>query len=156
MCYALKAIRDNIFRNRVNRELNKSKKDYYSTYFEDNKTNCKKVWEGIRSVINIKNSKNNTINQLIVDDKLIDETKPLSEQLGIETVDVEADKDTVRPWAATHIEKIGNEVNELKLQIDGFEFGQEFIGRKVDVSAAKQLNKFLGRPTTNDKIKYKI
>ena len=89
------------------------------------------------------------------DDKLIDETKPLSEQLGIETVDVEADKDTVRPWAATHIEKIGNEVNELKLQIDGFEFGQEFIGSKVDVSAAKQLNKFLGRPTTNDKIKYK-
>ena len=27
----------NIFRNRVNRELNKSKKDYYSQYFEDNK-----------------------------------------------------------------------------------------------------------------------
>jgi len=72
----------NIFRNRVNRELNKSKKDYYSKYFEDNKTNSKKVWEGIKSIINIKNSKNNTINQLIVEDKLIDDPNEIVKSLN--------------------------------------------------------------------------
>ena len=47
----------NLFRNRVNRELTKSKKNYYDKYFEENNKNCKKIWEGIRSIINIKNPK---------------------------------------------------------------------------------------------------
>ena len=33
-----------LFRNRVNRELIKSKKEYYNQYFEENKQNNKKVW----------------------------------------------------------------------------------------------------------------
>ena len=37
----------NIFRNRVNRELNKSKKDYYSKYFEDNKKIVRKFGRGL-------------------------------------------------------------------------------------------------------------
>ena len=32
----------NIFRNRVNRELRKSKKSYYATYFEEHSNNIKK------------------------------------------------------------------------------------------------------------------
>ena len=47
----------NLFRNRVNRELIKSKKHYYTKYFEENNNNSKKTWEGIRSIINIKNPK---------------------------------------------------------------------------------------------------
>ena len=43
----------NIFRNRVNRELNRSKRDYYSKYFEENNKKSKKVWDGIRSIIKI-------------------------------------------------------------------------------------------------------
>ena len=72
----------NIFRNRVNRELNKSKKDYYSKFFEDNKTNSKKIWEGIRSIINLKNSKHNIINQLNVNEKLIDDPNQIAESLN--------------------------------------------------------------------------
>ena len=55
----------NLFRNRVNRELIKSKKNYYAKYFEDNNSNSKKVWEGIRSIINIKNPENTSISQFI-------------------------------------------------------------------------------------------
>ena len=54
----------NKFRNRVNRELRKSKIEYYSQYFNDNKNNCKKLWEGIKSIININNTKFSCINQL--------------------------------------------------------------------------------------------
>ena len=32
----------NLFRNRVNREIKKSKTNYYSGYFENNKSNIKK------------------------------------------------------------------------------------------------------------------
>ena len=37
----------NLFRNRVNREIKKSKKKYYSEFFEINKMNIKKIWSGI-------------------------------------------------------------------------------------------------------------
>ena len=72
----------NIFRNRVNRELNKSKKEYYSNYFEENKKNSKKIWEGIRSIININNSKNISINRLKVDGKLIDNPNDIAKELN--------------------------------------------------------------------------
>ena len=62
----------NLFRNRVNRELIKSKKSYYTKYFEDNNKNIKKTWEGIKSIINIKNPKGTSIDQLKVEDKIID------------------------------------------------------------------------------------
>ena len=50
----------NLFRNRVNRELKKDKRNYYTKYFEDNNNNIKKTWEGIRSIINIKSTKHST------------------------------------------------------------------------------------------------
>ena len=34
----------NLFRNRVLRELKKSKKMYYQDYFEEDKTNIKNIW----------------------------------------------------------------------------------------------------------------
>ena len=43
----------NLFRNRVIRELKKSKQNYYNEYFEVNNNNIKKTWEGIRSIVNI-------------------------------------------------------------------------------------------------------
>ena len=46
----------NLFRNRANRELKKAKKKYYTKYFEENNSNIKKTWEGIRSIINIKST----------------------------------------------------------------------------------------------------
>ena len=72
----------NIFRNRVNRELLKSKKEYYSKYFEDNNKNSKMVWEGIRSIININNTKSSSISQLKVNNKIIDNAKEIAESLN--------------------------------------------------------------------------
>ena len=48
----------NMFRNRVNRELKKYMKSYYATYFEEHCFNIKRIWEGIRSIVNIKNPVN--------------------------------------------------------------------------------------------------
>ena len=69
----------NLFRNRVNRELKKSKIDYYSQYFEDNSKNSKKLWEGIKSIINTNNSKFSNINQLNVNNVVIDNPKEIVE-----------------------------------------------------------------------------
>ena len=53
-----------------------SKEKYYKSFFEDNKKDSKKVWEGIRSIINVKNEKSSNIslnidNETITDDLTI-------------------------------------------------------------------------------------
>ena len=60
----------NLFRNRVNRELKKSKKNYFTDFFEVNNNNIKKTWEGIRSIININNSKLTHVSRINVKGKL--------------------------------------------------------------------------------------
>ena len=35
------------------------KENYYQSFFENNKTNSKKIWSGIRSILNMKNTKAN-------------------------------------------------------------------------------------------------
>ena len=71
-----------IFRNRVNRDLIKSKKNYYAKYLEENNNNSKKIWEGIKSIINIKNPKGTTINQLKLNEKIIDDPKEIAETVN--------------------------------------------------------------------------
>ena len=67
----------NIFRNRVNRELKKSKKSYYSSYFEEHNNNIKKTWEGIRKIVNTKNNINYGISQLNINGKIINDPKAI-------------------------------------------------------------------------------
>ena len=87
----------NIFRNRVNRELHKAKKEYYSQYFEDNGKNSKMIWEGIRSIININKTKTSFISQLKINDKLIDNTKDIVESLNDYFVNVGPDTEKSIP-----------------------------------------------------------
>ena len=48
----------NLLRNRINRDLKKSKKQYYEQYFTDNVNNIRKTWDGIKNIVNVrKNSK---------------------------------------------------------------------------------------------------
>ena len=49
-------------RNRVCRQLEKSKKEHYESYFDEMNTNIKKTWEGIRKIVNVKKSTNNNNN----------------------------------------------------------------------------------------------
>ena len=72
----------NIFRNRVNRELKKSKKSYYASYFEEHNNNIKKIWEGIRSIVDIKNSANPHIAQLNINGRIIDVSKQVANEVN--------------------------------------------------------------------------
>ena len=48
-------------RNKINHLIRSSKRNYYSNYFENFKNNSKKIWSGIREIIN-KNSKSSSSN----------------------------------------------------------------------------------------------
>ena len=63
------------FRNRINREIIKSKKDYFAKYFNDCSNNIKKTWQGIRVIINIKNPTVPKIAQLNVNGRIFDNPK---------------------------------------------------------------------------------
>ena len=53
------------------------KEDYYKSFFQDNKKDSKKIWEGVRSIVSVTNKKSvqninfNTDNETITDDKVI-------------------------------------------------------------------------------------
>ena len=72
----------NLIRNRVSRELKKSKKRYYHDYFEENKMNIKNIWSGIREIMNIRNSKPYKISQLKVGGNFINNTKEICNKLN--------------------------------------------------------------------------
>ena len=66
----------NLFRNRVNSEMKKSKRDHYNKYFENNSK------DGIRSIINIKNPVQSSITQLKVKESLITNPKRVVEEVN--------------------------------------------------------------------------
>ena len=69
----------NLFRNRINREMKKAKKDYLTTFFfEENINNIKKTWMGIKSIIiNTKQSSPN-VSQISLNGKLITNPNAIS------------------------------------------------------------------------------
>ena len=83
----------NIFRNRVNRELKRSKKDHYSSYFEEHSNNIRKTWVGIRSLINVKNSSKPDISQLNINGKIIDDPKDIVNNVNTFFVNVGPETD---------------------------------------------------------------
>ena len=65
-----------LFRNRVNSEIKKSKKQYYKTYFDNNKNNISKIWSGIREIVNTKRNIVHKTSTLKCNNKVItNETK---------------------------------------------------------------------------------
>ena len=72
----------NKFRNRVNRELTKSKKSYYTDFFNKHCNNIKKTWQGIRSIVNVKNKHNLGLSQLLVNGKMFDETLDIANHMN--------------------------------------------------------------------------
>ena len=63
----------NRVRNRVSRQLEKSKKQHYESYFDEMNTNIKKTWEGIRKIVNVKKSTKFSISHLNMNGKIVDE-----------------------------------------------------------------------------------
>ena len=71
----------NLLRNRVHRELKKSKKQYYADYFADNVNNIKKMWECIRKIANIKKMSMKTT-QLNIGGRVIDDEAVLAKNFN--------------------------------------------------------------------------
>ena len=61
-----------LFRNRITREIKKAKKKYYKEFFDNNISNMKKTWQGIKQIINMNNKSGSQITQLNYDGKHID------------------------------------------------------------------------------------
>ena len=67
----------NLFRNRVNRELKKSKKRYYVDYFTEHVNNIKKTRDGIKNIVNPKKTSKRTT-QLNIGGKIIDSNNEIA------------------------------------------------------------------------------
>ena len=72
----------NKFRNRVDRELKKAKKSHYTEYFSTHSSNIRKIWQGIRSIVNVKNKVNQGLSQLNINGKLIAEPKDIANHIN--------------------------------------------------------------------------
>ena len=87
----------NIFRNRVNREIKRSKKSYYTLYFDNHKNNIRKTWEGIRNIVNLKNTTNYGISQLNINGKIINEPKDIANSMNNFFVNIGAETEKCVP-----------------------------------------------------------
>ena len=65
-------------KNEITGLIRNSKKEYYQNYFNKNKKNMKKVWKGIKSIINIKCKNLDTPTCLEIDDETITEPKQIA------------------------------------------------------------------------------
>ena len=61
----------------MQRDIKKSKKQYYADYFSENINNIKKTWEGIRKIVNIKKSGTSTT-QLKIGGKIVDNEEEIA------------------------------------------------------------------------------
>ena len=71
-----------MFRNRVNREIKKNKKQFFNDYFDQYCNDSKKTWDGIKSIININKVKFPNISQLKVNEKIITTQKDIAQELN--------------------------------------------------------------------------
>ena len=76
-------IRDNIrteykaLKNRINSLIYHSKKNYYTKYFNQYSNNIKKIWIGIKNIINIKTKDHNSPNCIEVNKELVTDNKEI-------------------------------------------------------------------------------
>ena len=66
-------------RNLITSLLRTSKKNYYNTFFEENQTDIKRTWQGIRNLINVSKKANTNINKLIENGKPITDPKRMAD-----------------------------------------------------------------------------
>ena len=71
----------NKFRNRVNKELKKAKKSHYTEYFNEH-NDIKKTWQGIRSIVNVKNNLNQGLSQFKINGNIVVEPKDIANHIN--------------------------------------------------------------------------
>ena len=65
-------------RNEVTKDKRDSKKGYYTAFFQENQKKSSKIWEGIRSLVNIKATKSPSIKLLDENDNLVSDPNIIS------------------------------------------------------------------------------
>ena len=58
------------------------KEDYYKSFFQDNKKDFKKIWEGIRSIVSVTNKKSIQNINLNIDNKTITDDEVISDHFN--------------------------------------------------------------------------
>ena len=67
-----------LYRNQIVCLTRACKETYYQSSFENNKTNSKKIWSGIRTILNLKNTKANNNYSLLIDKALTTNEKDIA------------------------------------------------------------------------------
>ena len=68
-----------MYRNQIVTLTRVCKENYYqSFFFDNNKTNSKKIWSGIRSILNMKNTKASNKYSLLIDKALTTNEKEIA------------------------------------------------------------------------------
>ena len=71
-----------IYRNQIVNLTRIYKENYYQAFFGTNKTNSKKIWNGIRSKLNMKNTKANNKYSLLIDKALTANVKDIANHVN--------------------------------------------------------------------------
>ena len=69
-------------KNQINDLIFYSKKDYYSKFFNEYSDNIKKVWQGIKGIINIKSKDQNSPNCIEVNKELVTDNTEISNEFN--------------------------------------------------------------------------
>ena len=83
--------------------MKKSKRDHYNQFFENHSNNLKKTWEGIRSIINTRDSNISNITQLKINKTIINNPKKIMEEVNNYFVNV--GPNTERSIPRNHVTK---------------------------------------------------
>ena len=66
------------YRDQINYLIRKSKKDNYITYFDNFKENTKKLWSGVKEIINKKSNDKSNVPYLCINGKLVSDNKTIA------------------------------------------------------------------------------
>jgi flavodoxin len=70
------------YRNRIIALIRTSKKQYYAKFFEENNSNVKKTWDGIRNLINVNKKSSTKIDKIFADSKWLTEGKDIANSVN--------------------------------------------------------------------------
>ena len=70
---------NNLFKNELNSKIRRSKRNFYHNYFMKYKSDVKKYWKGIRSVVGGRKCRNDTIKEITIDNRTITDPKIIAD-----------------------------------------------------------------------------
>ena len=103
------------YRNLIVTLLRKSKKKYFTDYFEEHRQNMKKTWDGIRNLINVSKKSSTNINKIIHDNESFTDNLSISKTLNNYFVNVGPSIEKKIPKAKKSFQSYLTEPNPVDL-----------------------------------------